>query len=416
MWHRLRHRFRARSLEERNERAIYAEAMFQAFAGAGAMSFVSVFLVRLGAPNWLVGLYTSLPALVMTLAILPMSTIIQRSNKLVYAAGWGRITYRGTVALFALLPFLPPGIAAYVLVGARSLMSIPNSVTNVTVQTLWSIVTSPRRRPSMISNRMAIHRIFGALAGFAAGQWLERMPYPLNYQLLFLSAFFAGLGSVLCLSRLRVPEKTQTMMEKKEKIGLREIFPLLKRVPAFRKFALATIIFRTGMDLPRALYDIYRVRMLGSSDAWLGTLKMTQRFAGVFVFFALSRLLKKRKYRRWLWIGSAGLSLFPLTTALAQTPEMLLLPAFVSGTFGSGSNIFLKESLYNSSPEGERPTFVAANTFISKLARFIMPLLGTLLAELTNIRTTLIVAAGVRLLGGLVFWQLGVGQGEERRD
>ncbi|MFO7918848.1 MAG: MFS transporter [Anaerolineae bacterium] len=412
-WRSLRHRFRSRSLEEHNERAIYAEAMFQAFAGAGAMSFVSVFLVRLGAPNWLVGLYTSLPALVMTLAILPMSTLIQRSNKLVRAAGWGRIGYRGTVALFALLPFLPPGIAPYVLVGARSLMAIPNSATNVSVQTLWSIVTTPRRRPSMLSNRMVIHRIFGALAGFAAGQWLERMPYPLNYQLLFLTAFFAGLGSVLCLSRLRVPEEKQKRMEEKEEISLREIFPLLKRVPAFRKFALAAIIFRTGMDLPRALYTIYRVRTLGSSDAWLGTLKMAQRLVGVFAFLALSRLLKKHKYRRWLWIGSAGLALFPLTTALAQTPEMLLLPALMGGTFGSGSNIFLKESLYESSPEAERPTFVAANTFISKLTRFVVPMLGTLLADLTSIRTALIVAAGVRLMGGLVFWGLGVGRSEE---
>jgi Na+/melibiose symporter-like transporter len=358
-----------------------------------------------------VGLYTSLPALVMTLAILPMSTIIQRSNKLVRAAGWGRIAYRGTVALFALLPFLPAAVAPYVLVGARSLMAIPNSATNVSVQTLWSIVTTPRRRPSMLSNRMVIHRMFGALVGFAAGQWLERMPYPLNYQLLFVSAFFAGLGSVLCLSRLRVPEETQTKMEEKEEIGLREIFPLLNRVPAFRKFALSMIIFRMGMDLPRALYAIYRVRTLGSSDAWLGTLKMAQRFVGVFAFFALSRLVRKRKYRRWLWIGSAGLALFPLTTALARTPEMLLLPALMGGTFGSASNIFLKESLYASSPEDERPTFVAANTFISKLTRFVIPMLGTLLADLTTIRTALVVAAGVRLLGGLVFWRLGVGRG-----
>ncbi len=413
-WHRLEHRFGAHSLEEHNERAIYLEAMFQAFAGAGAMSFLSVFLVRLGAPNWLVGLYTSLPALVMTAAILPMSTIIQRSNKLVRAAGWGRIAYRGTVALFALLPFLPPGIAAYVLVGARSLMSIPNSATNISVETLWSVATKPRRRPSMLSNRMAIHRIFGALVGFAAGQWLERMPYPLNYQLLFASALFAGLGSVFYLSRLRVPEETQTKMEEKEEVSLREILPLLKRVPAFRRFAFATIVFRMGMDLPRALYDIYRVRVLGSSDAWLGTLSMAQRLVGVFAFFALSHLLKKRKYRRWLWIGSAGLALFPLTTALARVPEMLLLPAFVGGTFGSGSNIFLRESLYKSSPEGDRPTFVAANTFISQSTRFIAPMLGTLLADLSTIRIALVVAAGVRLLGGLVFWQLGVGKEKDR--
>ncbi|MDP1136409.1 hypothetical protein Q6325_27500, partial [Klebsiella pneumoniae] len=47
----------------RNERILYLQMAFQSIFLGGAMAFVPVFLVRLGAENWQVGLYTSLPAL-----------------------------------------------------------------------------------------------------------------------------------------------------------------------------------------------------------------------------------------------------------------------------------------------------------------------------------------------------------------
>jgi MFS-type transporter involved in bile tolerance (Atg22 family) len=263
----------------------------------------------------------------------------------------------------------------------------------------------------MLSTRMAIFRVVAAPLGFLAGQWLEHMPFPLNYQLLFATAFFAGLGSIACLSRLKVPDAAQKKMDAKREVSLREILPMVKSTPAFRNFALAALVFRLGIGLPQALFPIYRVRTLGSSDAWLGTLMMVQRLVGMVTFFALNPLLSRAKFRRWLWIGPVGLALFPLTTALAQTPQMLLIPAFVVGTFGAGTNIFLKEALFQSSPEGDRPTFVAVNTFVSKLTRFVGPMLGTLLAGVTSMGTALVIAACVRALGGLLFWRLGVAKG-----
>ena len=71
--------------EQHNERVLYAEMFFQAIAGAGAFSFTSVFLVRLGAPNYLVGLLSSLPALMIILTVLPAGAFVQRQRDLVKA-------------------------------------------------------------------------------------------------------------------------------------------------------------------------------------------------------------------------------------------------------------------------------------------------------------------------------------------
>ena len=401
--------------EAYNERVVYTEVVFQALAGAGAMSFISVFLVRLDAPNWLVGLYTSLPALVTALAVLPMGAFVQRQRDLVATVSWARMGFRTAMALFGLLPILPMALAPYVLVGARSLIAIPGTVLNVSVTTLWGQITTPQRRPRMLSTRMAIHGLVGAAIGFGAGQWLDATPYPRNYQVLFSTLFFAGLGSVLVLRRLRLPEVSAQQVAARPKADLREMLALIRSTARFRRYSVAAFVFRMGMSMPSALFSIYRVRTLGASDAWIGILLTVERLVSVVAYFALGRLLQRPGFRRWLWVSALGAGLYPLTMAMAKTPEMLLVPSFIVGIVSAGVNIYLTNTLLQVSPEETRPLFISVNSFLANLTAFGAPMLGTVLADGTHIRIALGAAALLRVVGGLVFWRLGVG-GETRRS
>ena len=411
---RLGNRLRPRSPEAYNERVIYTEVIFQAIASAGAMSFIAIFLIRLGAPNWLVGLYSSLPALVMMLAVLPMGAFVQRQRSLVRAICGARLIFRSFVASFALLPFLPAAISPFVLVAARCVMNIPGAVLNVANTTMWGQVTAPRRRPRMLSTRMAVQGTIGAIIGLLAGQWLDRVPFPLNYQILFLTALAACVGSVLTLRRLKLPKVTEEEIRERPRLSLAGIVPLLKRTPRFRSFSLAAFVFRLGMALPSALFSIYRVRTLGASDAWIGVLLTVERLVSVVAYVALGRLLSRPKYRRWLWVSAVGAALFPLSMAMVRTAEMLVIPSAIVGLFSAGVNIFLTTTLLQVSPEDQRPMFVAMNSLLANVTAFIAPILGTLLADATSIQLALVAAAGVRMVGGMTFWRLGVGS--ERRD
>ena len=398
---------------EHNEHVVYGEIVFQAIFGSGALSFISVFLIRLGAPNYLVGLFTSLPALVTMLAVIPAGAFVQRRRSLVATTNWSRLIYRGVVSAFALLPLLPIGVAPIVLVAAYSLISVPSAVINVSVTTLWGQVTTPARRPRMLSVRMAVHGLVAAGFGLLAGQWLDWAPYPLNYQLLFLSAILATLASVAILSRLRLPDQEQPQV-RGPRVGLREMMPLIKAAPSFRNYLLASLIFRFGLSFQGALIPILRVRTLGASDSWIGVLLTAQRLTSVVAYFVLSRVLAKQKYRRFLWLSCVGMAQYPLTSALATTPQMLIIPELLSGLTAPGQNIYLTDTLYQVSSEEHRPTFIAANSFVAQLAAFVAPLLGTALAAIVGVRTALLVGAALRLIGGLAFWRLKVGAQTEQ--
>jgi len=406
---RLRVQLRAPSDAVHNERTMYLEGAFQAVSNAGAMSFVSVFLVRLGAPTWLVGIYTALPALVTIMAVLPMGSYVQHTRNLKATLNWTRFIFRGLFGSFGLLTYLPVTIAPYFLVGLRSLAAIPGAALNVAGTTLLGKATTPERRPGMLSTRSAIIGLFSAALGLLFGQWLSAAPYPLNYQLLFASAFVAGLGSIWAISRLRLLETPTVSAVARRKIGLREMLPLIRETAAFRNYAIAALVFRLGMDMPMALFPIYRVRTLGSTDAWIGVLLTVERLLSVVSYMVLGCLLRKPQFQRWLWLGCLGMPLFPLTTALARTPEMLLVPEVLAGLIAPIMNVFMTNTLYQVSPEDQRPTFVAADSFLANIMAFAAPLLGTFLADAADIRVALIVIAIIRVVGGLSFWHLGVG-------
>ena len=392
-----------------NERILYAEVAFQAVVEAGAMSFLAVFLVRLGAANWQVGLLDSLPALVMTVASLPMAALVERKRSLVAVANWARFIFRAVIGSFALLPFLPQALATYLMLTARGLISGPSAAGNVAFVTVLGRVAPPERRPHMLSMRLAIHGLAASAVGYLAGRWLGSAPYPLNYSSLFLSAFVAGLVSIYILSRLKLPKPAPGEREAvREPRRLKGALSLMRSTPLLRNYSLATTVFHLGLAMPSALYTIYRVRNMGASDAWIGTLFTVERVLSVLTYFALSRLLSRPAWRRWLWVTCVGVALYPLSMGFCRTPAMLLLPSICGGIFGSGMNIFITNTLFQVSSEENRPTLVAADATLANIAAFVAPLLGTALADATNINLALLIIAGVRVVSGLSFWALGV--------
>ena len=390
---------------------MYLQVIPQGLFMGGAASFAQVFLVRLGAAGWLVSLNTSLPALIMMLAVLPMGALMQRQRRLARAANLARVLYRSVFAAFALLPFLPPAIAPYGLVALRGLGSIPQAALNVSYTTILGQATTPRRRARMLSTRMAVMRLVMALVGFLAGRWLDAAPFPLNYQLLFASALLASLGSAYIISKLRLPDSPEPSARDQGRLDLRAIPALIRRAPAFRNYLIARLFVQVGVGLALGLIPLYRVRNLGASDARLGILLTVQHTTQVIVYLALGRLLRKPVVRRRLWISCLGMALLPFTTALATTPEMLILPTLVIGVFGAAMTIFYSDTLIAVSPEEQRPIYVSISTFVLQAISFIMPLLGAALADLINIRFALFFAAGVRGVGALSFWWLGARRG-----
>jgi len=404
--------FRQRgTVEEQNNWNLYLDVTWFGVLSGITSTFVSVFAIRLGASNTLVGLLVSLPALINIFWLIPSARIIERQRRrlpiIVLAGFLQRLGY----LLIALMPFVLRTHRPEALVALVALITLPTATVSVAFTSLIAEVVPADKRAQVISTRSVLVSTISTVTVLISGKLLDLLPFPFNYQLLFGAGFAASLVSLYYVSRIKVADAVVAEQQPRRKAPLatrlRRSVQQLMNQRDFVRFSVSAFVFYSGLYLPSALYAIYRVRNLGASDTWIGLLSMVQNAVTILTYFYWGRVASRKGNRLVLLISILGTVFFPVLTGLSPRIEPLLFASVIGGIFGSGFNLSFFNTLLEVCPQERRPSFVALNTTVINVAAFLAPLLGTSLAHFLDIRIALFIAGGVRLLGAGFFYQFG---------
>lgn len=172
-----------------NDWNLYREiAWFDVLSGVSS-TFVSVFALRLGASNFLMGLRTSLPALVNIILQIPAARLVEREGdreKVLLLSG---CLMRIPVFLVALAPFLPERFQAAAVVCIMAVGTIPSAVGIISFTAVFADVVAPQNRAHVVSVRNASLSAATTIVVLVAGKVLDILPFPVSYQLIFILAF-----------------------------------------------------------------------------------------------------------------------------------------------------------------------------------------------------------------------------------
>src|SRR5215207_8444279 len=95
---------RPANVQQRNVRNVLIDGIGVGLV-SGVASFLSVFLVRLGASPFLVGLLVSMPALTGMVLAIPVGRLLERQRNVVPWYSRARVLVLGSYALTGLVPF-----------------------------------------------------------------------------------------------------------------------------------------------------------------------------------------------------------------------------------------------------------------------------------------------------------------------
>ncbi len=400
-------------MENQNILYVTLDTALQGLMMGGIFSFISVFIVRLGASRLEASLLTSLPAIIMALASLPSGQVIQRQRDLVRFTNLVRAFHRGSILLVALLPFFTRRALVTVIIVIWTLKAITNALLESSWMAVIAEVIPPHRRAEVNGRRWMILGIVTASATALFGYMLDRLPFPINYQIVFVISFVGGTLGMLFWGKLKIPENVSVAAEEtvEEQRDLRERLTAYWRsfrIPSFVRYELTATIFRLGFSLPAALYSIYWIRHLEASDLWVGWQTTTNQLALIVGYAVWGKVVSRKGYFRPLLICSIGIGLYPVLTALATSQVWLPLISIIQGFFITGINLSLFDTLLAVCPSNRRPSFFAVNTMLVSVAIFIAPLLGSALAGVASVKAVFYVAGGIHLIAALLFWTLRV--------
>src|SRR5689334_20391489 len=154
---------RPASVQERNVRNVLIDGMGVGLVG-GVSSFLPVFLVRLGASPFLVGLLTAMPALTGIVLAIPVGRLLERQRNIVPWYSRARVWVLSSYALTGLVPFLfPLGAAPIPIIAIWAIATVPQTIVNVAFTVVMGAVAGPNQRYYLMSRRWSTLGITSAV-------------------------------------------------------------------------------------------------------------------------------------------------------------------------------------------------------------------------------------------------------------
>ncbi len=169
-------------VQYRNFKYVLKDGLAVGYASAG-MPFLAVFLTRLGASNFEVGLLTSMPAFTGFLFAIPLGSWLQQKRNLIPWYSWTRFIQLSGFALTGLIPFILPReawIPAIILVWG--LITLPQTILTILFNVVLSDVAGSVGRFELLSRRWALIGIITTLTTLGIGEVLTRGNFPVNFQ------------------------------------------------------------------------------------------------------------------------------------------------------------------------------------------------------------------------------------------
>ena len=389
-----------------NIRLLYLEMALQGIVAAGATAYLSVFAVRLGASAFLVGLLNSLPALLLVLSAVPAGRYVAGQTNLKRVVVRSCVAFRASYLVIALVPWLFPTWAGAAIVLIWSLAAIPTNLVEVSVTAALAEAVPPARRAQIMSTRFAIHSVVAALTLPLVGRALDTLPFPVGYQIVFFGSFLAAMLGTWVFSRLRIPEQVVHRERQRHvptRARLRAGLAELQRHRAFALYLVSITVFRVGLAMPRPLWSLLWVNDLHLSDGDISLATTVVYAFSIIGYFLWGQVAARFGHGGVLVAATLGLGMYPLITSLAQGLPTILLASCFGGFFTSAYSLATLNVLLALAPPEQRANYVALNAVSLNVTALVGPMLGSGLTEWIGIRPALLIAAGGRFLGGLLF-------------
>ncbi len=393
--------------QSKNFTNVQIDAIGVGLANAAA-PFLPVFLTRLGASSYEIGLLTSMPALTGLILAIPMGQFLQNQRKVVPWFSLARLGVIMSYALTGLLAFLLQGQPLITgILAIWALATIPQTLLNISFSVVMNAVAGPNHRYDLMTRRWSILGVTTAGAVFFIGQFLDRIAFPTNFQVTFIFLSIGGLVSYYFSSHILLSDFQVQHPPGKHALRetLREYVWLVQKEKPFQSFVIKRFVFLSGSALTLPIFPLYLVRDVQASNSWIAAISTAQTAIVIIGYFLWTQQSRKRGSRSVLLATTFGASIYPITVAMTQDVLLITIFAGINGIFQAGLNLVFFDELMKTVPPDYSATFVSIAQGLQYISSIVAPLVGTFLGDILGLGWALVIGGALQLIGFLMFWQ-----------
>ncbi|GAP09482.1 major facilitator superfamily [Bellilinea caldifistulae] len=399
----------------RNFLHLYLDIAWWGLLNGSILVFLGVYASRLGASTFQLGLLTASPALMNLLFTFPAGSLLER-KPVARVTRWSALLMRLFYFLLIPLPvLLPAGTQVWVILAITLLMNIPGTLIAIAFNAFFAEAVPPEWRGQVAGVRNALFSITTMVTALTVGLILDRTPFAIGYQIVFGIGAFGAMMSAFHLWLVRLPDKPavapsfngiQKELRAAEKAPLKALRLQALRLDvlsgAFGRLLVLIFVYQLGVYLIGPVVPKYQVNVLQLSDVTI-----SQASALFWVAHFIGSLQSRRLSQRWGFQRMTGWGLMIVTITLVMFTFsfqrwIYLLHSLIGGIgwawIAGGLINFVLERI----PADDRPSHLAWFNLINNAAALLCGLLAPLIAGWIGMAATLLLAAALRLVVGVV--------------
>lgn len=356
--------------------------------------FLSVYAVRVGAGPEELSWLTSLPAILILLAATMSRWWMKRYPSTIQALFWPSFGFRLTFLLPALTPFFPPEWQPAWLIVSLALPALPQGIASVLFLVMMREAVDDREVTPLLSRRSLALNITVGLSGLMLGVWLDMVPFPFNYQAMFLLAFVLALVSLWHVMQIRVQPLVVLPRLTEAPVSGRNPW----RTPAFLQVGFIAGIMHLAFFSVLPLTPLYLVVNMGATEGFMAIFALFELSAGALASTITGRVIERIGARNVIALGMLGTAAGAAVIAFAPHLYWTLPAAAFLGGAWTAAGIGLFAYFTESTPQEDKTPFTTAYLQVVYLAVFLAPMVGMLLSN-TGINLVAIILFGAVLRG-----------------
>lgn len=371
-----------------------------------AAPFLPVFLTRLGATNFQVGLLSSMPGMTGLVLAIFVGRFLQSRKNIVPSYSLSRLMVIMCFTLTGVLSLLLS--ERYLIIATLAIWAfatLPQTALAVAFSVVMNGVAGPTGRYALLSRRWTIFGLTGVIGTFIVTRLIDLIAFPVNYAIMFLVLSLGGFLSYYFSRKISLPDQLPPPITNSGSPvkGVQNVLDLLKANPAFLSFSLKRFVYFSAITLSIPIMPLFLVRDVQATDSQIGTVNMTMTLVMLAGYFLWPRVSIKRSGRFVLLATTLGMVLYPALSAATPHIRLIVIYSGIAGLFQSGLDLVFFDELMKTVPAEYSATFVSISQSMQYLSMVLAPLLGTWIAEYIGLGGALWVSAGLRLLGFLLF-------------
>ncbi|MGA2489092.1 MAG: MFS transporter, partial [Anaerolineales bacterium] len=263
----------------------FFDGLFASASDNIIITYVTLYILALGATSAQVGLMSSFSSLTSALLLLPGAILVERyGHRKEFTMSFGGGMARLAILVLALIPLI---IKGSVIVWVAIALSVTRDSFGNLSFPAWVSFTADivpiEGRGRFFGSRNFIMGVTGMLAILLVGELITRTSTPLGYQIALGLAFALGMLSTFSFSHLGDPWGNFAPMKAAGSLSLRTMLQDMKYHPAFLALSLVMAFWNFSLNIAGPFFNVYMVQNLKFTASMVGITSIVSSVAGLLI-------------------------------------------------------------------------------------------------------------------------------------